>query len=126
MPGKSLHFLFTLKLSKYSFSLSVSTALNFKNTMEIKDVNGRPHDFTQYQVQMIMLIGWVAFFASWISNIFYYKVHPSAVDFNTGRFRSKFFVYFLGRKVKLPGYRGEFEEIAEAEEGEDQNDVMED
>ena len=107
--------------------MSVSTALKLKNTMEIKDVNGRPHDFTQYQVQMIMLIGWVAFFASWISNIFYYKVHPSAVDFNTGRFRSKFFVYFLGRKVKLPGYRGGEEiEVAEAEVGEDQNDVMED
>ena len=122
----SLHVSLTLKLSKYSFSLSVSTALNFKNTMEIKDVNGRPHELTQYQVQMIMMFGWAAFFLSWISNIIYYKVHPSAVDFNPRRSRSKLFVYFLGRKVKLPGYRGEFEEIAEAEEGEDQNDVMED
>ena len=117
----SLHFSLTLKLSKYSFSLSVSTALNFKNTMEIKDVNGRPHDLTQYQVQMIMVIGWVAFFLSWISNVFYYKVHPSAVVFSPRRSRSKFFIYFLGRKVTLPGYRAEEdnEEVAEAEVGED-------
>ena len=87
----------------------MSTALNFKTTMEIKDVNGRPYDLTQYHVQMIMVTGWVAFFLSWISNILYYKVHPSAVDFNRGRFSFKFFIYFLGRKVKLPGYRDEEE-----------------
>ena len=112
----SLHFSFTLKFSKYFFSLSVSTALNFKNTMEIKDVNGRPHELTQYQVQMIMMIGWAAFFLSWISNIIYYKVHPSAVVFSPRRFRSKFFIYFLGRKVKLLGYKDEkkIEEAAEA------------
>ena len=75
--------------------------------MEIKDVNGRPHDLTQYQVQMIMTFGWAAFFLSWISNILYYKVHPSAVDFNPRR--SKLFIYFLGRKVKLPGYQDEEE-----------------
>ena len=94
----------------------MSTALNIRNTMEIKDVNGRPHDLTQHQVQMIMVIGWVAFFLSWISNILYYKVHPSAVDFSPRRFRSKFFIYFLGRKVKLLGYKDEkkIEEAAEA------------
>ena len=99
--------------------------------MEIKDANGRPHDLTQYQVQTIMIIGWAAFFLSWISNIIYYKVHPSAVDFNPRRSRSKIFVYFLGRKVKLPGYlplpdEKENEENAEAKVGEDQYDDMED
>ena len=79
--------------------------------MEIKDVNGRPHNLTQYQVQMIMMFGWAAFFLSWISNILYYKVHPSAVDFNPKKSRSKLFIYFLGRKVKLPGYRPDGEEI---------------
>ena len=106
----------------------MSTALNFKNTMEIKDVNGRPHDLTQYQVQIIMVIGWVAFFLSWISNILYYKVHPSAVDFNPRRSRSKLFIYFLGRKVKLPGYHPDEEEteVAEAVVGGDQNDDIND
>ena len=82
-----------------------------------------------FHAKMIMMFGWVAFFASWISNIFYYKVHPSAVDFNPWRFRFKLFIYFLGRKVKLPGYRGWYRgeiEVAEAKVGEDQNDDMED
>ena len=75
--------------------------------MEIKDVNGRPHPLTQYQVQMILVIGWVCFFLSWICNIIYYKVHPSGVDFNLGRSKSRLFIYFLGKKVKLPGYKEE-------------------
>ena len=77
--------------------------------MEIIDVNGRPHSLTQYQVQMILVIGWVSFLLSWICNIIYYKFHPSGVDFNVGRSKSRFFIYFLGRKVKLPGYKREKE-----------------
>ena len=73
--------------------------------MEIIDVNGRPHSLTQYQVQMILVIGWVSFVLSWLSNIIYYKLHPSGVDFNVGRSRSRLFIYFLGKKVKLPGYK---------------------
>ena len=117
--------LFLQFLSKYSFSLSVSTALNFSHTMEIKDVNGRPHPLTQYQVQMILVIGWVCFFISWICNIIYYKVHPSGVDFNLGRSRARLFIYFLGKKVKLPGYRdGDEREVAGAElNADDKEDV---
>ena len=77
--------------------------------MEIIDVNGRPHSLTQYQVQMILVIGWVSFLLSWLSNIIYYKLHPSGVDFNVGRSRSRLFIYFLGKKVKLPGYKEENE-----------------
>ena len=99
----------------YSFSLSISTAMKFSDTMEIKDVNGRPHPLTEYQVQMILVIGWVCFFLSWICNIIYYKVHPSGVDFNLGRSRARLFIYFLGKKVKLPGYRdGDEMEVADA------------
>ena len=89
--------------------MSVSTALNFSDKMEIIDVNGRPHSLTQYQVQMILVIGWVSFVLSWLSNIIYYKFHPSGVDFNFGRSRSRLFIYFLGKKVKLPGYKEENE-----------------
>ena len=77
--------------------------------MEIIDVNGRPHSLTQYQVQMILVIGWVSFVLSWLSNIIYYKLHPSGVDFNVGRSRSRLFIYFLGKKVKMPGYKEENE-----------------
>ena len=101
----------------------MSTALNFSDTMEIKDVNGRPHPLTQYQVQMILVIGWVCFFISWICNIIYYKVHPSGVDFNLGRSRARLFIYFLGKKVKLPGYRGgDGMEVAGAQVAEDENE----
>ena len=91
--------------------------------MEIIDVNGRPHSLTQYQVQMILVIGWVSFLLSWISNIIYYKFHPSGVDFNVGRSRSRLFIYFLGKKVKLPGYKEE-NEIGDVKEAE--NSKLED
>ena len=119
--------LFLKKLSKYSFSLSVSTAQNISDTMEIKDVNGRPHPLTQYQVQMILVIGWVCFFLSWICNIIYYKVHPSGVDFNVGRSRARLFIYFLGKKVKLPGYRnGDGMEVADAQVAGDEHEDVHD
>ena len=74
----------------------MSTALNISDNMEIKDVNGRPHPLTQYQVQMILILGWVSFLLSWICNIIFYKFHPSGVDF--GRLKARLFIYFLGRK----------------------------
>ena len=103
-------------MSKLALRLSVSTALNFSDNMEIKDVNGRPHPLTQYQVQMILIIGWVSFLLSWICNIIYYKFHPSGVDFNVGRSRVRLFFYFLGKKIKLPGYQEEKEEEEVEEE----------
>ena len=72
--------------------------------MKIIDVNGRPHTLTQYQVQNMLVISWVFFLLSWIFNILYYKVHPSAVDFNLKRSRAKLFIYVLGKKCKLPWF----------------------
>ena len=94
----------------------MSTALNFSDNMEIKDVNGRPHPLTQYQVQMILMLGWVSFILSWICNIIFYKFHPSGVDFNFKRSKARLFLYFLGKKIKLPGYK-------EEGESEDENEV---
>ena len=85
----------------------VFTILNLSDEMTIKDVNGRAHPMTMYQVILILVIGWVSFLLSWIFNLIYYKVHPSAVDFNFGRSKAKLFLYFFGRKVKLPGYKDE-------------------
>ena len=93
-----------------NFRLSIGISLNLSDNMKIDDVNGRPHTLTQYQVQMILVIGWVSFLASWICNIIYYKVHPSEVDFNPGRSKSRLFIYLLGRKVKLPWYQDEEED----------------
>ena len=74
--------------------------------MKIIDVNGYPHDLTPYQVRMMIAFGWIAFFLSWMFNILFYAVHPSAVDFNLKRLREKCYTYVLGRKIHLLGRRG--------------------
>ena len=55
--------------------------------MTLIDVHGNPHKLTQKQVTNLIIIGWAAFFSSWIMNILYYKLHPSDVDFSKKRFR---------------------------------------
>ena len=71
---------------------------------KIFDANGRPHSLTQHHVVMILVIGWTSFIMSWIFNILYYKVHPSAVDFKLKRVRAKMFIYVFGYKLKVPGF----------------------
>ena len=55
--------------------------------MTLIDVHGNPHIMTQTQVTSLIIIGWAAFFSSWIMNILYYMIHPSDVDFSPKRFR---------------------------------------
>ena len=71
---------------------------------KILDVNGRPHSLTRHHIVMILVIGWTSFIMSWIFNILYYKVHPSAVDFKLKRVRARLFIYVFGYKCKLPGF----------------------
>ena len=63
--------------------------------MTLIDVHGNPHKLTQTQVSSLILIGWVAFFLSWIMNILYYKLHPSDVDFSPKRFRYQIVIVTL-------------------------------
>ena len=42
--------------------------------MILVDRNGIHRELTQTQVTDMVIIGWVAFFLSWIMNILYYKV----------------------------------------------------
>ena len=86
--------------------LSISTELFITNNMKLIDVNGYPHDLTPYQVRMMIAFGWIAFFLSWMFNVLFYAVHPSAVDFNLKRLREKCYTYVLGRKIHLLGRRG--------------------
>ena len=69
----------------------------------------------------MMLVGWAAFLGSWLMNIlfylvvilhvliylliYFYKVHPSSVDYDKKRFREKLFIYVQGKKRLLWGYR---------------------
>ena len=92
---------------KLDYRLTISTVLNISDEMTMVDVHGRVLDkiLTGYLVWVILITGWVSFLLSWMFNIMYYRVHPTAVDFNPSRSRARLFIYILGRRVKLPGYR---------------------
>ena len=47
----------------------------------------------------MLMIGWFSFIISWCVNLLFYKLHPSSVDFNKGRFRAaRGFIHIRGRK----------------------------
>ena len=65
--------------------------------MVIVDVNGRKNDLTTGQVYWILGIGWGASILSFIMNLVYYKVHPSAIDFESiERFKKRIILYLYG------------------------------
>ena len=66
--------------------------------MRLVDVNGAPHVLTEYQVKMMITIGWVTFLAAWLMNLLNYKVHPSSVNFTP---KGKMFLYIFGTKYNL-------------------------
>ena len=66
--------------------------------MRLIDVNGAPHVLTEYQVRMMITIGWVTFLAAWLMNLLNYKVHPSSVNFSP---KEKMFIYIFGKKYNL-------------------------
>ena len=78
--------------------------MNMNDDVKIVDLNGRPSYLSQFEVHMILLIGWGAFIISNLLNMVHYTVHPSEVDFNLSRFRTRLFVYVLGKRIELPGY----------------------
>ena len=47
----------------------------------------------------------MAFLGSWLMNILFYKVHPSAVDCSKKGVREKLFIHVQGKKRFLWGYR---------------------
>ena len=47
----------------------------------------------------MLMIGWLSFIIGWCVNLAFYKLHPSSVDFDKGRFRArKGFIHIRGRK----------------------------
>ena len=69
--------------------------------MRLIDVNGLPHELTEFQVRMMITIGWLTFLAAWVMTICFYITHPSAVDFSPKRFKDKMFIYIFGKKYSL-------------------------
>ena len=73
--------------------------MNSSSSMKLVDVNGMEHQLSDYNVTMMLVVGWMSFILAYVFNIFYYKVHPSGVDFNISRFRNKLHFYVCGYRV---------------------------
>ena len=78
--------------------LTISTLASVTPNMRLIDVNGAPHVLTEYQVRMIITIGWLTFLAAWLMNLLNYEVHPSSVIFSP---TEKMFLYIFGTKYDL-------------------------
>ena len=66
--------------------------------MRLIDVNGAPHVLTEFQVKIMITIGWVTFLAAWLMNLLNYTVHPSSVNYSP---KEKMFIYIFGKKYNL-------------------------
>ena len=86
--------------------LTVSCVVSMRADMVLVDINGHPHPFTAGQVGGMLATGWAAFLLSLLLNILFYKLHPSAVDFNMGRFANKCTIHILGHKMHLFRFEG--------------------
>ena len=72
--------------------------------MTINDIYGNDYDLKPYHVHVMLGVGWACFLGSWLINIAYYKVHPSAVEvFSLSVFSDKKKLFMFGRDVFLSG-----------------------
>ena len=60
--------------------MTISTAVNMRERMTIKDLYGNEHDLSKHSVGVMLGAGWAFFIISWIINVGYYKFHPSSVE----------------------------------------------
>ena len=60
--------------------MTISTAVNMREKMTIKDLYGNEHDLSKLSVGVMIGAGWAFFIISWIINVGYYKFHPSSVE----------------------------------------------
>ena len=70
--------------------------------MTITDISGNDHPLRRPHVIVMLAVGWACFLGSWLVNIAYYKVHPSAVDVFSLSDKWKLYVFgtdvFFSRK----------------------------
>ena len=69
--------------------------------MTITDISGNDHALTPHHVRVMLAVGWACFLGSWLVNIAYYKVHPSAVDVFS--LSDKWKLYVFGKDVFSSG-----------------------
>ena len=72
--------------------------VNIEDDLFIVDTNGMKVPFSRTSVLNQLKFGWLVFFIAVLLNILFYKLHPSAVDFDLKRSRDKMDFYILGRK----------------------------
>ena len=60
--------------------MTISTAVNMRDRMDIKDLYGNEHDLSKQTVGVMIGAGWAFFIISWIINLVYYNFHPSSVE----------------------------------------------
>ena len=61
--------------------------------MTITDISGNDHPLRRPHVIVMLAVGWACFLASWMVNLAYYKVHPSAVDVFSLSDKRKLYVF---------------------------------
>ena len=83
---------------RFVFRLTISTLTSVTPDMRLIDIHGAPHELTEHQVRLMIIIGWITFLAAWMMNILNYKVHPSSVNFSPDK---KMFLYIFGKKYNL-------------------------
>ena len=69
-------------------------------TVKIKDIYGSDHDLTPHHIHIMLGVGWACFLGSWLMNIAYYIVHPSAVEIFPLSDKRKLFMF--GRVFSSP------------------------
>ena len=79
------------------------TTIQMADEMKLIDVHGVEHKLARHHVNWMISIGWVSFFLAAVLNIIYYKLHPSAVDFNFGRIGGKLFLNIFGKPIYIIG-----------------------
>jgi len=87
----------------FKVGFTVSTLLNVSDKMVLVDVNGRKIELIHQDVFWILGTGWIASFLALVLNFVYYNLHPSAVDFNIGRFRKRIVLYICGFRLFKKG-----------------------
>ena len=86
------------------FRFTISALLNIEDSMVLIDSDsGRESSLTSDDVHWILGIGWASSVIALMLNFIYYKLHPSAVDFDLGRFRNRIVLYICGVKFFKKG-----------------------
>ena len=93
----------------YVLRLTIAIVLSITDDMKLLDVNGAEKKLTRSDVHWMMVTGWFTFIIAWILDIIYYKLHPSAVDFNPNRLRRKLSLFVLGQNIDITSIFGKYQ-----------------